>query len=67
MKREVIARIAGESSSGTAHDVLIERDHDGRVMVTIMGADGKKRHASALIYADTFDWSVQELASRRYA
>jgi hypothetical protein len=49
VKREVVARIPGVSTSGVSHDVLIERTPEDMIMVTIMGADGKKRHASALI------------------
>jgi hypothetical protein len=64
MKRELIARIAGQSTSGVSHDVLIERDVDGMIMVTVMGADGKKRHASSKIYNDTFAWAIEELAQK---
>lgn len=48
-KREVVSRIVGMSTTGQRHDLLIERTEDDMIMVTIMGADGKKRHASSLI------------------
>jgi hypothetical protein len=49
MRRKEIARLYGESTTGQRHDLLIEVDAEGAVMVTVLGADGKKRHASSVI------------------
>lgn len=43
-----VAHIDGSSASGTPHGVLIETSDDA-VLITITGADGKKRHATSAI------------------
>jgi hypothetical protein len=48
VKATFIALIPAVSASGTAHDMLVEQLYDGRVQCTVMGADGKKRHASSI-------------------
>lgn len=60
MKRETIARLLGESSTGTAHSLLIERETDGRVRFTVVGHDGVKRHA-AVIVADSVAASIADV------
>ena len=41
----VIARRDGASSTGTPHSLLVEQVGD-LIRFTVLGADGKKRHAS---------------------
>jgi hypothetical protein len=43
-----IAHIDGASATGTPHGVLVETA-DKDVLVTITGADGKKRHATSIV------------------
>ncbi|AGK87561.1 hypothetical protein M045_gp82 [Mycobacterium phage HINdeR] len=49
MKRTVVAQRTGESSTGTPHGLLVERESDGRVRFTVVGHDGKKRHAAVIL------------------
>jgi hypothetical protein len=58
-QRQIIARIPGMSTTGQRHDLLIERTADDMIMVTVLGADGKKRHASAIILPGALTDEVQ--------
>lgn len=49
MKRETLAHRTGTSSTGTAHGLLIEREVNGSVRFTVVGHDGKKRHAAVIL------------------
>jgi hypothetical protein len=49
MKRDTIANMLGASSTGTAHSLLIERENNGDVRFTVVGHDGKKRHAAVIL------------------
>ncbi len=49
MKRDTIANMLGTSSTGTAHSLLIERENNGEVRFTVVGHDGKKRHAAVIL------------------
>jgi hypothetical protein len=49
MKRETIALRTGASSTGTPHGLLLERESDSQVRFTVVGHDGKKRHAAVIL------------------
>ncbi len=49
MKRETIALRTGASSTGTPHGLLLERESDTQVRFTVVGHDGKKRHAAVIL------------------
>jgi hypothetical protein len=49
MKRETIAARTGVSSTGTPHGLLLERESDTHVRFTVVGHDGKKRHAAVIL------------------
>jgi hypothetical protein len=51
VKNTFIALIPAQASSGASHPILVEKLPDGRPMITVMGADGKKRHASSILPA----------------
>jgi hypothetical protein len=48
-KKIVIARYDGVSATGTSHGLLIETAGDGTTAFTVMGHDGKKRHAAVTL------------------
>jgi hypothetical protein len=67
MKRETIALRTGKSSTGTAHGMLVERETDGALRFTVVGHDGKKRHAAVILSVaevsgllDTIGAAIQE-------
>jgi len=41
--------VAGTSTTGTPHGLLFETGADDTAKVTIVGHDGKKRHASIVL------------------
>jgi hypothetical protein len=49
MKRETISNLIGASSTGTAHSLLVEREANGDMRFTVVGHDGKKRHAAVIL------------------
>ena len=49
MKRTVIVQRTGESSTGTPHGLLVEDEDGGSVRFTVLGADGRKRHAAVIL------------------
>ncbi|AJD82502.1 hypothetical protein SHEEN_84 [Mycobacterium phage Sheen] len=49
MKRDTIALRTGKSSTGTPHGLLVERENDGELRFTVVGHDGKKRHAAVIL------------------
>jgi hypothetical protein len=49
MKRETLVQRTGVSSTGTPHGLLIEREPSGGVRFTVVGHDGKKRHAAVIL------------------
>jgi hypothetical protein len=49
VKRETVAARTGVSSTGTPHGLLLERESDTHVRFTVVGHDGKKRHAAVIL------------------
>ncbi len=49
MAKRRVAQVPASSTTGIAHDLLFELLDDGRGMVTVLGADGRKRHASSVV------------------
>jgi hypothetical protein len=49
MKRTAIALRTGQSSTGTPHGLLIEHETSTSVRFTVVGHDGKKRHAAVIL------------------
>jgi hypothetical protein len=47
-----VALIPATAATGADHPLLVETLPDGRVMVTVMGANGTKRHASSILTDD---------------
>jgi len=68
MKRETIALRTGVSSTGTPHGLLIESENSDAIRFTVVGHDGKKRHAAVILsdrdIAGLLDTLTAELASR---
>lgn len=49
MAKQLIGDAAAVSTSGVSHALRVERDGDTGTAVTVMGADGRKRHATAVL------------------
>lgn len=63
-----IGAVAGVSNGGHAHGVLIETTADSRAQLTVTGgADGRKRHAAALLSLADIDALAAVLADARAA
>lgn len=60
-----VALIPATAATGADHPLLVETLSDGRVMVTVMGADGKKRHASSILTDDGADALIKALTVAR--
>lgn len=64
-KRVKLHSVQGTSNSGSPHGLLIERDDDkGTVMLTVVGHDGKKRHASVNLSFGDYYALIQDMAGR---
>lgn len=64
-KRIKLHEVRGTSTTGTPHGLLVERDDDkGVVLFTVVGADGKKRHASVQIGFAEYYAMVKDMDSR---
>lgn len=57
MARKRIAEVPGKSTTGTAHSLVFE-ESDGAVQLTIVGHDGKKRHASIVMDQTVIDDAI---------
>lgn len=55
-----IAHLAGHSTTGTSHGLLLELASDA-VKLTITGANGTKRHASIVMDAASIDSAIAAL------
>ncbi|BBC53800.1 hypothetical protein [Mycobacterium phage PP] len=49
MKRDTLVQITGTSSTGTPHGLLVEVEPTGGLRFTVVGHDGKKRHAAVIL------------------
>lgn len=63
MKRTAIALRTGTSSTGTPHGLLIEHETDSSVRFTVVGHDGKKRHAAVILSTTDVAGLIETLIS----
>jgi hypothetical protein len=56
-----IALIPATAATGADHPLLVETLSDGRVMVTVMGANGTKRHASSILTENSINTLINAL------
>lgn len=60
MASQRIAHLAGHSTTGTSHGLLLELASES-IKLTITGANGTKRHASIVMDSNSIDSAIAAL------